>query len=67
MSPSLLPHSFLPHPHTPTQPTYYYRLQKALSVMAHGIGKEGVVPLYYFDMRPKDSVSSRAQPTHCLQ
>ena len=38
-------------------PTYYYRLQKALTVMAHRLGKEGIAPLYYFDLRTSGSVS----------
>ena len=58
-----------PHTHTHTyppmvQPTYYYRLQKALSVMAHRVGEEeGVVPLYYFDVKPKEAVRGEL-PTH---
>ena len=38
-------------------PTYYFKLQRALSVMASGIGREGMVPLYYFDLRKSESVS----------
>ena len=41
----------------PLQPTYYYRVQKALSVMSHDLTQDGAVPLYYFDLRAKHSVS----------
>ena len=37
------------------QPTYYYRLQKAMTLMADS-GSEGVSPLHYFDLRMEDSV-----------
>lgn len=48
------------------QPTYYYRLQKALGVMAHRVGKEErIIPLYYFDMKPKEAVRKEL-PTHHL-
>ena len=39
-------------------PTYYFRLQRALSIMASDIGREGAVPLYYFDLRKNESVSN---------
>ena len=54
-----------PHPHTLTssQPTYYYSVQKALSVMSHDITQEGAVPLYYFDLRTRHSVSDTPPPT----
>ena len=38
-------------------PTYYFRLQRALSIMASEIGRDGTVPLYYFDLRKDESVS----------
>ena len=37
-------------------PTYYFRLQRALSIMASEIGRDGTVPLYYFDLRKDESV-----------
>ena len=46
-----------PSPLLPPQPTYYYCLQKALSVMAHDNTEEGAVPLYYFDLRLRNAVS----------
>lgn len=46
-----------PSPLSPSQPTYYYSVQKALSVMSHDITQEGAVPLYYFDLRTRSSVS----------
>ena len=39
-------------------PTYYFRLQRALSIMASGIGREGMVPLFYFDLRKSEAVST---------
>ncbi len=38
-------------------PTYYYRLQQALTVMSHRLGKDGPTPLHYFDLRTPGTVS----------
>ncbi len=38
-------------------PTYYYRLQQALTVMSHRLGKDGHAPLHYFDLRTPGTVS----------
>ena len=53
-----------PPPPPPPQPTYYYRLQKALTCMAHGIRKKGLEPLYYFDVRTTGSVSCTHTCSH---
>jgi len=38
-------------------PTYYYKLQKSLTVMGHRMGEDGQAPLHYFDLRALGSVS----------
>lgn len=48
-------------------PSYYYRLQQALTVMSQGLGKEGPEPLHYFDMRTEGSVSSTSVVRTCLK
>ncbi|CAI8026148.1 Neurobeachin-like protein 1 [Geodia barretti] len=45
-------------------PTYYFSVQKALSVMSHDITHERMVPLCYFDLRSKTAIISLPPHLH---